>query len=485
MSDRDVETTATTLYTFPLEMRTPLAFGRERATELTLLRAGVTVRSFNGVEAVGWADVPLNVQWAWPSALSEEERRETLLSCAEEVATAWANFDGWGHPLELYVDFASTAFERSRAAERVPKRARQLILSVLDMATHDAYGMLHGFPVYDTYNPRFMNRDLATLLTGSSYAGEFALRYPADYLTSDPQSRILAWHMVGKEDELEEEELPAAVDGDGYPLSLRGWLRRDGIQAVKIKLGGESREDNVARFFSVWEIARAEGVRLTSIDFNGTLPGLDELQRFLEELEARDPEARKSVCYVEEPCPIEGCSPGPAELANRDFPLLILDESVSTRQELEDAVGRGWRGVALKTCKGQSESLMMLSLAKELGLRFTVQDLTNPMLAQITHLLLGSRSSASLGLESNCMQFYPEASLPEAAVHPKAYRRQDGELSVESVRGPGFGYRLEEIDRPLPEPIFSVRRGEGERRALGGRGEPGQERERAGERRGP
>jgi hypothetical protein len=42
--------------------------------------------------------------------------------------------------------------------------------------------------------------------------------------------------------------------------------------------------------------------------------------------------------------------------------------------------------------------------------------------------------------------------LPEAAVHPGIYRRRGGALDLSTIRGPGLGYRLEEIARTLPDP---------------------------------
>ena len=60
-----------------------------------------------------------------------------------------------------------------------------------------------------------------------------------------------------------------------------------------------------------------------------------------------------------------------------------------------------------------------------------------------------------MGVESNGMQFYPEASTPEAAVHPGLFRRQGGSLDLSSIRGPGFGYRVGEIVRELPGPAFA------------------------------
>jgi hypothetical protein len=51
------------------------------------------------------------------------------------------------------------------------------------------------------------------------------------------------------------------------------------------------------------------------------------------------------------------------------------------------------------------------------------------------------------------MQFYPEASKAEAAVHPGLYVRRGGEVDRSTLTGPGFGYRVAEIKRDLPEPV--------------------------------
>ncbi len=50
------------------------------------------------------------------------------------------------------------------------------------------------------------------------------------------------------------------------------------------------------------------------------------------------------------------------------------------------------------------------------------------------------------------MQFYPAASGLEMAVHPRLYNRSGGVLGLETLRGSGFGYRVDDIARPLPEP---------------------------------
>ena len=74
--------------------------------------------------------------------------------------------------------------------------------------------------------------------------------------------------------------------------------------------------------------------------------------------------------------------------------------------------------MALKTCKTQTGALLSLCWAKAHGMTLMVQDLTNPMLAQIPHVLLAAHAGTIMGVETNAMQFYPEASAAEAAVHP-------------------------------------------------------------------
>jgi hypothetical protein len=131
---------------------------------------------------------------------------------------------------------------------------------------------------------------------------------------------------------------------------------------------------------------------------------------------------------------------------------LFLDESAHDWRLVRLGRELGWSGVALKTCKTQTGALLSACWAKAHGLSLMVQDLTNPMLAQIPHVLLAAHTGTIMGVETNAMQFYPEASRPEAAVHPGLYQRRQGKVELSSLRGPGFGYRLQEIRRELTQP---------------------------------
>jgi hypothetical protein len=99
---------------------------------------------------------------------------------------------------------------------------------------------------------------------------------------------------------------------------------------------------------------------------------------------------------------------------------------------------------------------LSLAWAKAHGMALMVQDLTNPMLAMIPHVRLAAHAGTIMGVETNAMQFYPEASRPEAVVHPGLYARRSGMLDLSTIGGPGFGYRIERVNRDLPPPMAEV-----------------------------
>ena len=87
-----------------------------------------------------------------------------------------------------------------------------------------------------------------------------------------------------------------------------------------------------------------------------------------------------------------------------------MDESAHDWRLVKLGRELGWSGVALKTCKTQTGALLSLCWAKAHGMTLMVQDPTNPMLAQIPHVLLANHAGTIMGVETNSMQFYPEAS---------------------------------------------------------------------------
>jgi hypothetical protein len=175
----------------------------------------------------------------------------------------------------------------------------------------------------------------------------------------------------------------------------------------------------------------------------------------LDRLRLDEPRVFDMISYVEQPFAYELAEHRLDVRSVAERKPLFLDESAHDWRFVMLGRSLGWNGVALKTCKTQTGAILSLCWARAHGMALMVQDLTNPMLAQIPHALLAAHGGTIMGLESNAMQFYPDASSFEARVHPGVYTRRNGRLHLETIRGPGFGQRVAEIARPLPVPIMS------------------------------
>ena len=437
----------------------PLKFGTETLTHVTCARVCLRVEDQRGRSAEGWGETPLSVQWVWPSALAYEERHQALEQFCLELARAWSRFPQIGHPLEVGHAFQEEllpsllqGFNKGRA-HPVPHLAALVCCSAFDLALHDAYGILHQAPVYETYNAQFMNADLSNFLqpapgTRVSFAG----KYPPDFLVLPPSRRLPAWHLVGGRDPIDPGELEGSEPDDGHPVLLADWIAQDGLKCLKVKLRGDDAEWDYARLVRVGQLGADRGVLWLSSDFNCTVTDPAYVTAVLDRLMAEYPRLYGMLLYVEQPFPydLEAHPLDVHSVASRK--PLFMDESAHDWRLVRLGRELGWTGVALKTCKTQTGALLSLCWARAHGLGLMVQDLTNPMLAQLSHLLLAAHASTIMGVETNSMQFYPEASRPEAAVHPGAYQRRGGEVDISTAAGPGFGYSAERIERQLPEP---------------------------------
>jgi L-alanine-DL-glutamate epimerase-like enolase superfamily enzyme len=458
----DICTVGAALYFLPVRTRVALKFGAETLTEVTCARARVKVSDKQGRTAEGWGETPLSVQWVWPSATAYEERHAALKSFCIELTDLWASIRTPGHPLELGHDFVETVLpgwlqgfnqRQRRGKEPMPWLAALVCCSPFDLAVHDAYGQLHGCPAYETYHAGFMNRDLAYYLQPAPRSGvSFSGKYPADFLTAQRRESLLAWHLVGGLDSLEASELTGKEAHDGYPVLLEDWIRRDGLKCLKVKLRGTDVDWDFGRLAKVGSIAIRNGVDWLSADFNCTVSDPEYVNGILDRLRDEQPRVYGMILYVEQPFPydLERHRMDVRSVSARK--PLFLDESAHDWRLVKLGRELGWSGVALKTCKTQTGALLSACWARAHGMSLMVQDLTNPMLAQIPHLLLAAHTGTIMGVETNAMQFYPEASRPESAVHPGLYQRREGRVGLSSLQGPGFGYRLQDIKRELPGP---------------------------------
>jgi L-alanine-DL-glutamate epimerase-like enolase superfamily enzyme len=330
--------------------------------------------------------------------------------------------------------------------------------SVVDQALHDAYGSLHGVDVYQTYNADWMDQDLSSYLDPAENEVSFAGKFPSDFLVKSTPAKLQAWHLVGGLDPIDASDLKGDEPDDGYPVLLADWIKRDGLKCLKIKLRGNDTAWDYKRIVRVGRLAIEHGVEWLSVDFNCTVTDPEYVNEILDQLKADKPRLDTMVLYVEQPFPyeLEQHMINVRSVASRK--PLFLDESAHDWQHVRLGRELGWTGVALKSCKTQSGALLSLCWAKAHGMSLMVQDLTNPMLAMVPHVRLAAHAGTIMGVETNAMQFYPEASRAEARIHLGLYQRREGTIDLSTVRGPGFGYRIGEIERDLPEPILKVER---------------------------
>jgi L-alanine-DL-glutamate epimerase-like enolase superfamily enzyme len=421
----------------------------------------MTVADTKGQRAQGWGETPLSVQWVWPSTISYQERCDAMQTFCRSLTDSWADFTGHGHPMEVGHRFIETALprllkklnaSRGAKAEPMPWLAALVCCSPFDIALHDAYGQLLNRPTYSTYTREFMNDDLAHFLEPAAGAKvSFHDKYPADFLNFPPAQRLPAWHLVGGKDLIDPAELTGNEPKDGYPVLLADWIERDRLTCLKVKLRGNDAKWDYERLVKVGQIGIEHNVRWLTSDFNSTVTEPAYVNEILDRLVLEYPRIYGMMLYVEQPFPydLEKNQIDVHSVSARK--PLFMDESAHDWRLIRLGRQLGWTGVALKTCKTQTGALLSLCWAKAHGMTLMVQDLTNPMLAQIPHVLLAAHAGTIMGVETNAMQFYPAASAPEEAVHPGLYRRRDGQVDLSTLRGPGFGYRLDEIKRQLPE----------------------------------
>ncbi len=465
----DVRPVEVALYFLPVETRVPLKFGAEVVTAVTCARVRMRVVDQEGRSAEGWGETPLAVQWTWPSDLTYEVRTEVLQHFCVKLAEAWAAFELPGHPIEVGHAFQRWVLPKLLAEINLgrdapmPWLAALVCCSAFDNALHDAYGKLLDRPVYETYGPPFMNHDLAYFLEPADDVGNqvsFRDRYPEDFLVFPRPERLPAWHLVGGLDLLTLDECTGDEPDDGYPVVLTEWIKRDGLTCLKIKLRGTDADWDYERLVRIGEIAIEGGVDWLTSDFNCTVRDPAYVNAIVDRLMVEHPRIYGMILYVEQPFPYDlaqYCIDVHSVAARKP---LFMDESAHDWQLVRLGRSLGWTGVALKTCKTQTGALLSLCWAKAHGMTLMVQDLTNPMLAQIPHVLLAAHAGTIMGVETNAMQFYPDASLAEAEVHPGLYRRHKGHVDLSTLQGPGFGYRLDEIARVLPDPVLVAGAGE-------------------------
>lgn len=436
--------------------RAPLKFGAVVMAEVTFCRVRVEVENRAGAVADGWGGIFLADFWSFPTPKLDHATRDgAMRRVVERYARAMRGLRDYGHPIDLALsldDELGRILRDVTAELSLPVPLNRLTglvcASPFDAALHDAFGNVNGIDTYDGYGPEWIDHDLGPYL-GPAFRG----RYPGDYVKPAYDPTVPIFHLVGGLDKLTRRELDAGDPKDAWPVSLDDWIEREGLFCLKVKLVGNDLAwdlDRIARVTAVAdEVLRRQGRSelYLSLDTNEQCGAPEYMVELLERLRAEHPRAYAATLYVEQPTERDLAAHRHDMRRLASLKPVLIDESLTDLPAFDLAMELGWSGIALKTCKGQSHSLLFLAKATDAGIPYSVQDLTNPSLALIHSVGFAARIRTIKGVEANSRQFFPESSRAERAAHPDLFDVRDGVVSTTSLRGTGLGYDIARIAR--------------------------------------
>ncbi|MBL9201082.1 MAG: hypothetical protein JNL39_11275 [Opitutaceae bacterium] len=425
-----------------------MKFGGMVLDRVTVLNVECEAARRDGRVGRGFGSMPLCNVWAFRSGrLSDSQTMHAMKRLAEHGSRLCAEHSEFGDPIELgvalerqFLAAAEAVSHELNLADPIPPLATLVTASAFDAAIHDAFGKLQGLSCYRTYNPEFLNGDLSAHL-GPAFAGE----WPGDGWLTAPQPRLALYHAVGALDPLTDGDVARRV-GDGLPETLAQWIERSGLTHLKIKLNGDDLAWDLARVSAIHAVAetarRAPGARMWrySLDFNECCRSVGYLVEFLRRLAEAAPAAFARIELVEQPMHRE-LDPGPAGRVHEAARLcpIVIDESLTGLDSILLAHELGYSGVALKACKGQTQSLLMAAVARRLGLSLCVQDLGCPGASLIHSAGLAAHLPGIDSLESNSRQFCPAANVGWENRFPGIFCVSDGRIDTSALTGPGLG----------------------------------------------
>jgi L-alanine-DL-glutamate epimerase-like enolase superfamily enzyme len=427
--------------------RAPYKFGGKEVDRVTMLNVHCRVSTKNGKSATGFASMPLGNVWSFPAPdIPYDTTLAAMKTLSEKIAARARDFREYAHPLDVnyalepeYLKAAAETTREMKLPRPVPKLCTLVTASPVDAALHDAFGRIHNVNAFAASGKEFVRHDLAHYLNG-----EFKGEYLDQYILRTPAPRIRMYHSVGASDPLTAVEQTKHI-ADGLPETLEAWIPYSGVTAIKIKLNGADLDwdvDRVAAIDRVTSAAQAKrGVRdwIYSLDFNERCPNVQYLLDFEHRLRGKAGSAFDRVQYIEQPTARDLA----ANRQNTMFEAaklrpVVIDESLTGLDALLLARDMGYTGVALKACKGQSQTLLLAAAAQKYKMFRCVQDLTCPGAALVHSVGIACHVPGVSGLETNAREYVPAANRGWERRFPGIFEVRDGWLHTEGLNGPGL-----------------------------------------------
>jgi len=431
--------------------RQPIKFGGRVVEDVTILRSEISVTLGGSRKKVkGIGEMTMGNAWAWPSKIPSKITLKLLLELANRLALRVEAANLTGDPLQITHQVAAMRDsvtdelnQEFKITERIPKLAAMLAASPLEAAIHDAFGRAQGKNSFDCMTAEYLNEDL------SAYLGEdFIGKYPVDYLSDKPKPTMPLYHLVGALDPLSDADIKSRLN-DGYPETLEEWLRSDGITHLKIKLAGNNIDWDVGRIVEVTRICEATAPERNwklSFDFNEQCPNEDYVIDLLERIERLSNLSFQRLQYIEQPTPRDLTirTEMTVHRIARIRPV-VIDESLTDLQSLKLARQRGYTGLALKACKGQTECLLMGAAGAQYGMFTCVQDLTCVGGSFLHSAAIASRFPKVVAIEGNGRQYCPAGNQSYMKQYAPMFRVRYGTIPTELLSGEGLGFEWEPL----------------------------------------
>jgi L-alanine-DL-glutamate epimerase-like enolase superfamily enzyme len=427
--------------------RAAYEFGGRSADRVTLLNVHCTVETVAGQAAKGFGSMTMGNLWSFPSyTLSYDTTLEAMKRLAERIQKITAGYTEPGHPIDInfalepeYVKAAAELTQEMRLGQPIPKLCTLVTASPFDAAIHDAFGKIHNLNCYLTYGPDFMSHDLSHYL-----APEFKGQYPCQYLLRAPKPWLWCNHSVGASDPIEASDVKKRLN-DGLPQTLAEWIVADGLTHLKIKLDGNNLEADVTRVLHIDRVATEVETRLGvqhwyySLDFNEQCPNVDYLLEFMRQIKQGSSDGCDRIAYIEQPTSRDLVAT-PSQLLFKASKLkpVVMDESLTGFDALLQGRKIGYTGVALKACKGQSQSMLLNAAAQKFKMYMSAQDLTCPGASLIQSAGIAAHVPGLDTLESNAREFLPVANQPWLKKFPGLFEVRDGKLHTTELTGLGL-----------------------------------------------
>jgi L-alanine-DL-glutamate epimerase-like enolase superfamily enzyme len=427
--------------------RAPYKFGGNSVDRVTLLNVRCRLSTKAGKSAEGAASMSLGNVWSFPAPnIPYDTTLAAMKTLAAKIADITRAFTEYAHPLDVnhallpeYLKAAAETGREMKLAQPIPKLCTLVTGSPVDAAIHDAFGKLHGRNSFTVCGKGFVRFDLSHYLNQ-----EFRGEYLDPYILRNPVPRIRMYHSVGASDPLTAADVKKPIH-DGLPETLEDWIPYNGVTAIKIKLNGADLAWDVDRVASIDRVTTAAQAKrgfqnwVYSLDFNERCPNEQYLLDFERNLKDQAPKAFTLVQYIEQPTARDLA----ADRQNTMFQAaklrpVVIDESLTGLDALLLARAMGYTGVALKACKGQSETLLLAAATQKYKMFRCVQDLTCPGAALIHSVGIAAHIPGTAALEANAREYVPAANQGWEKRFPGIFVVKDGYMNTQGLDGPGL-----------------------------------------------